>query len=135
MNVLTRATWSGKPLTKVVVIRLQQLNGINPSGLLGPLTWHAAFKGTWSNPPTGTPSAPPYPSHRLWSYGDKSSTIAAFQNQMHRRGVTDFQGTGQFGPLTTSTVKRLQSMNGIHPSGVLGPLTWRAAFIGKWTNP
>ena len=53
---------------------------------------------------------------------------------MHKRGVA-FEGTGQFGPLTKSTVKRLQSLNSIHPSGVLGPLTWRAAFVGKWINP
>ncbi len=126
------------PLTLAVVKRLQSLNGITSSGLLGPLTWHAAFAGTWTPPSTGTPpppSAPAYPSTRSYSYGETSSVIAAFQKQMHKRGATQLQGTGQYGPLTLAVVKRLQSLNGLNPSGLLGPLTWHAAFVGKWSNP
>jgi resuscitation-promoting factor RpfA len=124
-------------LTLAVVKRLQSLNGIRSSGLLGPLTWHAAFAGKWSAPSTGggSTTAPPYPSTRSYSYGDTSSVIAAFQKQMHTRGATQLQGTGQYGPLTLAVVKRLQSLNGIRSSGLLGPLTWQAAFVGKWSNP
>jgi peptidoglycan hydrolase-like protein with peptidoglycan-binding domain len=125
-------------LTLAVVKRLQSLNGITSSGLLGPLTWHAAFAGKWSAPSTGgtpPPSVPAYPSTRSYSYGDKSSVIAAFQKQMNKRGAKQLQGTGQYGPLTLAVVKRLQSLNGLQPSGLLGPLTWHAAFAGKWSNP
>ena len=123
------------PLTLVVVKRLQSLNGIRSSGLLGPLTWHAAFAGTWTSPSSGGSTAPPYPSTRSYSYGDTSSVIAAFQKQMHNRGATQLQGTGQYGPKTLAVVKRLQTLNGIRSSGLLGPLTWQAAFAGKWSNP
>ena len=128
-------------LTKAVVLRLQSLNGIRTSGLLGPLTWHAAFAGKWSAPSTSgggathkPPTAPAYPSTRSYSYGDKSPVIAAFQKQMHQRGATQLQGTGQYGPLTKAVVIRLQKLNGIRASGLLGPLTWHAAFVGKWSN-
>src|SRR5579875_3916524 len=118
------------PLTLAVVKRLQALNGLTPSGLLGPLTWHAAFAGRWSNPGTPQqPTVPRYPSQRSYSLGDTSSVIKAFQDQMHARGAIP-PGTGYYGTLTLAVVKRLQALNGIRASGLLGPLTWHAAFAG-----
>jgi peptidoglycan hydrolase-like protein with peptidoglycan-binding domain len=138
------------PLTRKVVLRLQRQNGINDSGLLGPLTWHAAFAGTYVVPGAHHPrrhhhkhrhnsrhtrhhrtTAPRYPASRSFFFGDTSNVIKRFQDQMHRRGAIP-AGTGYYGPLTRKVVLRLQRQNGINDSGLLGPLTWRAAWEGKY---
>ena len=136
------------PLTRKVVLHLQRQNGINDSGLLGPLTWHAAFAGTYAKPGAHHPrrhhpkrhhprhrhsrtTAPPYPAHDSFFYGDTSNVIKRFQDQMHRRGAIP-PGTGYYGPLTRKVVLHLQRQNGINDSGLLGPLTWHAAWEGKY---
>jgi resuscitation-promoting factor RpfA len=139
------------PLTRTVVLRLQRQNGINDSGLLGPLTWHAAFAGTYVAPSAHHPrrhhhnrhhparhrhdgtTAPRYPASHSFFFGDTSNVIKRFQNQMHRRGAIP-AGTGYYGPLTRTVVLRLQRQNGINDSGLLGPLTWRAAWEGKYNR-
>jgi peptidoglycan hydrolase-like protein with peptidoglycan-binding domain len=74
---------------------------------------------------------PVYPSNRSFFYGDSSTVIKRFQDQMHRRGAIP-AGTGYYGPLTRKVVLRLQRQNGINDSGLLGPLTWHAAWAGKY---
>jgi peptidoglycan hydrolase-like protein with peptidoglycan-binding domain len=77
---------------------------------------------------------PAFPGSRSYVLGDHSSTIEAFQNQMHRRGYFP-PGTGRYGPQTAVLVKRLQLLNGLQGTGTLGPKTWRAAFVGKYSLP
>jgi peptidoglycan hydrolase-like protein with peptidoglycan-binding domain len=74
---------------------------------------------------------PAYPSNRSFFFGDTSNVIKRFQDQMHRRGAIP-PGTGYYGPLTRKVVLRLQRQNGINDSGLLGPLTWRAAWEGRY---
>jgi peptidoglycan hydrolase-like protein with peptidoglycan-binding domain len=50
---------------------------------------------------------------------------------MAKRGAK-LGGTGFFGPKTQSVVNRVQKLNGIAPSGRLGPETWKAAWTGKY---
>ena len=33
---------------------------------------------------------------------------------------------GKFGPITEALVKAFQSSKGLHPDGIVGPLTWAA---------
>jgi len=75
--------------------------------------------------------APPWPKTQYWSIGDHSSTIARFQAQLHARGSA-LQGTGDFGPNTLAAVKRLQGLNGLPQTGLLGPVTWKLAWTGKF---
>ncbi len=122
----------------VVVKRLQSLNGIRSSGLLGPLTWHAAWAGTYSQPPSSPPppsaDAPSFPGARSYVVGDNDPVIKRFKDQMHARGFFPV-GNATYGQGLLVVVKRLQSLNGIRSSGLLGPLTWHAAWAGTYTNP
>jgi peptidoglycan hydrolase-like protein with peptidoglycan-binding domain len=76
--------------------------------------------------------APPWPNTQYWSLGDHSSTIARFQAQLHKRGSTALTGTGQFGANTLAAVNRLQRLNGLPQTGLLGPNTWKLAWTGKF---
>jgi resuscitation-promoting factor RpfA len=119
------------PLTAAVVKQVQAQNGIPQSGRIGPLTWAAAWTGHYSaGSPPGT-NAPAWPG-TYYVQGMSNSAIAAWQKQMHARGATQLQGTGQFGPVTAAVVQRVQSVNGIPQSGRIGPLTWAAAWTGRY---
>jgi peptidoglycan hydrolase-like protein with peptidoglycan-binding domain len=134
------------PNTLATVNRIQAQNGLPQTGLLGPVTWKLAWTGTYRDSAaatTSTPkaasstkaapvrSAPKFPGTRYWSVGDDSSTVAAFQRQMHRRG-SSLVGTGTFGPHTLSVVKRLQRLNNLPQTGLLGPVTWTLAWTGRY---
>jgi resuscitation-promoting factor RpfA len=131
------------PLTLTMVKRLQSLNGLTPAGILGPQTWALAWLGKYSDPsstPSATPTpkppvvVPAFPGKHAYVYGDDSVNIKTFQNEMHARGFFPV-GTGQYGPLTLAMVKRLQSLNGLTPTGGIGPTTWRMAWVGKYSKP
>jgi peptidoglycan hydrolase-like protein with peptidoglycan-binding domain len=77
---------------------------------------------------------PAFPGNRSYVYGDWNDQIKRFQNEMHHRGYFP-AGTGQYGPLTLAMVKQLQRLNGVTPSGLLGPLTWRLAWTGRYHRP
>jgi peptidoglycan hydrolase-like protein with peptidoglycan-binding domain len=119
------------PLTLAMVKRLQLLNGLPVTGLLGPLTWALAWTGRYSLPSTSSGGAPAFPGSRSYHYGDSSPYLKQFQDQMNRRGFLP-PGTGYFGPLTLAAVKRLQALNGLPVTGYLGPLTWQDAWTGRY---
>lgn len=80
--------------------------------------------------PTSSTGRPAWPG-TYYEYGDNSAGIATFQRQMGARGAP-LTGTGQFGPNTLATVKRLQAANGIPQTGLLGPVTWGLAWSGNY---
>ena len=136
------------PLTLAMVKRLQALNGLPATGYIGPNTWRLAWTGKYSNPPAHHPTpapsprpkpaprpgssgtAPAFPGHRFFRYGDRNNDVKRFQDELHSRGVFP-AGTGQFGPLTLAMVKNLQQANGYTTSGMIGPKTWALAWTGK----
>ncbi|MCW2494589.1 peptidoglycan-binding protein [Jatrophihabitans sp.] len=117
------------PLTLAMVKRLQSLNGLSVTGTIGPATWALAWTGKYSVPPT----APAFPTKTAFTYGQNNTSIKTFQNEMHARGYFP-AGTGQFGPQTLAMVKRLQSLNGLSVTGIIGPATWALAWTGKYSN-
>ena len=135
------------PNTLAVVDRIQGQNGLPQTGLLGPVTWKLAWTGTYhdsaaATKPSPAPApaaakvgpvraAPEFPGTTYWSIGMHSSTIAAFQSQMHRRG-SFLTGTGIFGPNTQAVVNRLQGLNHLPQTGLLGPVTWKLAWTGRY---
>ena len=141
-------------LTRTVVVQLQKLNGVNPSGLLGPKTWKLAWTGKYTAPKAVavkapvkkapvkkapvkkapvkvSKKAPAWTAPQYYSFGDRSATIKRFQNQMHARGLFPV-GTGEYGPQTKKMIVRLQKLNGLTPNGLLGPNTWKLAWTGKY---
>ncbi|HEV7203283.1 MAG TPA: peptidoglycan-binding protein [Jatrophihabitans sp.] len=84
---------------------------------------------------TGTSAVPGFPGGSRWyRYGDVSSRIKVWQDQMHTRGYFPV-GTGQYGPHTLEVVQQLQRLNGLVPNGYIGPNTWRLAWTGRYSTP
>lgn len=64
--------------------------------------------------------------------GNHSRSLVRWQKQMHVRGATILQGTGQFGPKTESVVRTLQRQNRIPVNGQIGRRTWELAWSGHF---
>lgn len=134
------------PKTKAAVLDLQAKAGLNVVGYIGPKTWAAAWDsgsgsgGSGSSAPTYTPqtnescgvgqsTAPEWPG-KTFVEGDTARELQCFQKQLGSRGYP-LTGTGHYGPATKAAVVELQNRNGINPSGILGPQTWKAAWEGQ----
>jgi peptidoglycan hydrolase-like protein with peptidoglycan-binding domain len=137
------------PHTEKAVLAIQKKAGLNVVGFIGPKTWAAAWdtsngkNGSGSSadnavtyqPATdaschvGDKSAPPWPGVQFF-YGDTARDLQCFQKQLGHRGYP-LSGTGYYGNVTKASVLDLQRRNGINDSGIIGPLTWKAAWEGK----
>ena len=132
------------PKTKAAVLDLQAKSGLNVVGYIGPSTWAAAWSGGAAAPAAapstyvpatnescsvGAASAPTWPG-KTFEQGDTDRDLQCFQRQLGSRGY-GLVGTGYYGPATKTAVVELQQRNGINPSGILGPLTWNAAWAGN----
>jgi Putative peptidoglycan-binding domain-containing protein len=54
--------------------------------------------------------------------GDRGAEVVTLQKALNRRGE-DLEVDGIFGPATRAAVVAFQARNGLHPDGVVGPLT------------
>ena len=135
------------PKTKAAVLDLQAKAGLNVVGYIGPKTWAAAWSsgGAAAAPAPAAPAAyvpatdescgvgkaaaPAWPG-KQFVQGDTDRDLQCFQRQLGSRGY-GLTGTGYYGPATKTAVVALQERNGINPSGILGPLTWAAAWQGS----
>lgn len=66
-----------------------------------------------------------------YSLGDHAAGIRTWQLQMRKRGAP-LTGTGQFGSNTLAVVKRVQRVNHLPVTGILGPETWKLAWLGTY---
>jgi resuscitation-promoting factor RpfA len=136
------------PKTEAAVLDLQAKSGLNVVGFIGPKTWAAAWDGgggaaaapapaapaaftpaTNESCGVGQPTAPAWP-EKQFVEGDTDRDLQCFQKQLGSRGF-GLTGTGYYGPATKAAVIDLQTRNGINPSGIVGPLTWTAAWQGN----
>jgi len=113
--------------TLAVVNAVQKQNHLKVTGILGPVTWKLAWAGTYRKPVV----APKWTAPQYYSQGDHSATIRAWQLQMRHRGAA-LTGTGRFDPGTLAVVKRIQRLNHLPATGILGPVTWKLAWTGKY---
>ncbi|MBM9469571.1 peptidoglycan-binding protein [Nakamurella leprariae] len=134
------------PNTEAAVRKLQQEAGLNVVGYIGPKTWAAAWSTSASAPapaaPTatayvpasnescgiGTGAAPAWPGEQ-YVRGDTDRNLQCFQRALAARGYA-LSGTGFYGSATESAVVDFQRSRGINPSGIIGPKTWEAAWVG-----
>jgi peptidoglycan hydrolase-like protein with peptidoglycan-binding domain len=108
---------------------------VPPSASIGPVTLPTTpSTGSTGTGSTGTAAtAPAWPGPRYFSEGDTHHTVALFQAQLHKRG-SFLVADGVFGANTDAAVRHLQVLNGLPATGLLGPVTWKLAWTGKWTN-
>lgn len=110
--------------------------------LIAGLAAAGVFSGGGRNAPLSTPSqtatqtttgatttAParqlPAPATTL-KPGDTGTQVAVLQRALTSLGFSTGKADGQYGPATTSAVKRYQTSVGLKADGILGPVTLRA---------
>jgi len=113
--------------TLAIVNALQQQNHLKVTGILGPETWKLAWTGSYRKPA----AVPTLTGAQYYSRGDHSAAIRTWQLQMRSRGVA-LAGTGQFGTDMVAVVQRIQRVNHLNVTGILGPETWKLAWLGAY---
>jgi peptidoglycan hydrolase-like protein with peptidoglycan-binding domain len=107
------------PLTKRGILAFQRRRGLLVDGIAGPQTRGAL--GRLGRPLYGT---------RMIRRGMLGWDVSVLQFLLARNGVSPGQVDGDFGPLTDSAVRRLQSRRGLLADGIVGPATRRALAGG-----
>ncbi|MCL1845278.1 MAG: peptidoglycan-binding protein [Defluviitaleaceae bacterium] len=141
------------------VREFQRRFGLNPDGVIGPLTWRELYRVYWSirdnialppgggtpvppvppTPPTPPPGqVPPYPGQliRVGSRGADVERIQRCLNAMRLCFPTigHLNVDGIFGPLTQASVMEFQRRFNLNPDGIVGPLTWGALMPACYSN-
>lgn len=128
------------PLTAEATTAFQLRAGL-ATGAVGPRTrtaMTAALRGpggSGGGAPGGSTEAPGWPGRllRLVDPPLSGADIRTLQARLRDRGWRDPSGPavavdGVFGPQTDRLVRQLQRVRGLDADGVVGPLTWRAAW-------
>jgi len=132
------------PNMAAAVREFQREFGLNPDGVIGPLTWRMLYTVYWrirdtakpppeggTTPPLPPPppppptGIPPYPGTAM-RVGDRGDNIARIQRCLNAVINAGLNTDGIFGPLTQAAVMNFQRSRGLNPDGVVGPLTWNA---------
>lgn len=106
-----------------------------PNTTAGANAWHnageprGAAPGTPPPPPPPPSGAPPWPGVYLQNYTEGGGT-AQWQQQMANRGWS-IDVDDMFGPQSESVCIQFQQNKGLDADGIVGPITWDAA----WTAP
>ena len=98
------------------VIAFQKANGLDPDGIVGPLTW-AILNGLGSSG-----------NSTLLKVGSKGEAVRNLQNLLISKGYScgASGADGDFGQGTYNAVVAFQKVNGLDADGVVGPATWAA---------
>lgn len=118
------------PATDAAVRAFQQAEGLSVDGVCGPQTLQriAAHYGT-PRPAAPPPGAPSWPGRYLVLTAPPmtGADVGQWQARMHERGWR-LDVDGVYGESSRSTCKTFQAEKGIEADGVVGPVTWAAAW-------
>ncbi|MCL2619497.1 MAG: peptidoglycan-binding protein [Defluviitaleaceae bacterium] len=130
-------------LTTTAVRAFQRHFGLNPDGIVGPITWRKLYDVYWgihknierpqpAPPPVNPPGMPPYPGTAL-RVGSTGENVRRVQQALNRLahsipGISELNVDGNFGPLTQTSVMAFQRIFGLNVDGVVGPITWERLF-------
>lgn len=142
------------PATTAAIRDFQSKNGLTVDANVGPLTW-AKLSGGAAATPVGqtvaggtlkigeTDLAPAFPLPAGWYFGPASgpqqsvsgyyshnADLKVWQARMAARGWA-ISVDGYYGPQTQAVARAFQSQKGLTVDGLIGPVTWGAA----WTTP
>ena len=96
--------------TEDAVKAFQTVFGIEPDGVVGPVTWLNIDEADQSEP--------------LLRNGARGLPVRRLQKRMMLAGFAIPEVNGRFGPKTEAAVKALQKQAGVQVDGVVGPQTW-----------
>lgn len=95
--------------TEAAVIKLQEVNGLNPDGKVGQKTYNLLYSDEIRP--------------NLLSYGEKSEVVLACQQRLKELGYLTTTPDGAYGQDTVIAVKQFQARNDQVVDGYLGPST------------
>jgi len=115
------------PITQSAVTAFQREFGLNPDGIVGPLTWGRIMEVF---PRVAGSATLAYPGTllRVGSTGRDVRLMQTFLMNLRPRNPSIPQITvdGIFGPNMQAAVAQFQRLFGLNPDGIIGPLTWSA---------
>ena len=116
--------------TESAVRAFQRQFGLNPDGVIGPITWRAIVDQYNRLPTTPPVTSPPYPGTPL-RQGSTGENVRILQTYINRLADTNpavprVTVDGVFGPNTRNAVIAAQRALGLAPDGIVGPITWNA---------
>ncbi|MCL2177239.1 MAG: peptidoglycan-binding protein [Firmicutes bacterium] len=149
-NVIKDANFG--PATHNAVVAFQRQFGLNPDGVVGPLTWAKLYSvyrrlEQEGSPPTVVPTPPPSPPPpqnnppfpgTLLREGSRSEDVRTMQRMLNKirlvyPSIPLLAEDGVFGPITRSAVVAFQQQFLLNPDGIIGPITW-AAIVREFNN-
>ncbi|GAB2923632.1 hypothetical protein GCM10027047_20960 [Rhodococcus aerolatus] len=110
--------------TSRAILDEQRANTLPVTGVLGPLTWVAAWYGVDPDTSPGDPNAWP---GALYLPGQCDPAIGRWQRSLASYGRAVDTG-GCLTPQTLGVLDEVQRANGLPALPLLGPLSWMAAF-------
>ena len=118
------------PRTFDAVTTFQRIFGLNPDGIVGPITWGRLSQECAGNGGGTGSGMPPFPgmSIRFGYSGESVRQIQRCLNNVGTRqpGIQRLTEDGIFGPRTLDAIVNFQSIFGLSPDGIVGPITWAA---------
>ena len=121
--------------TRVSVVAFQRRFGLNPDGIVGPLTWgrlyevYRRIRNIVPMPPPD-PSIPGFPGTPL-AVGTRGENVRTMQRMLNgiaraNPSIGTLAEDGIFGPLTQAAVREFQRLFGLVQDGIIGRMTWYA---------
>lgn len=118
--------------TEAAAKAFQSSVGLEPDGIIGPLTQAAVTRAYGGSTDVADPSAPAFPGRYLLVQDPllRGEDVSTWQSKMSARGWT-LGVDGVYGPESAGQCTQFQSEHQLAVDGVVGPLTWAAT----WTSP
>ncbi|WUI00704.1 peptidoglycan-binding protein [Spirillospora sp. NBC_00431] len=113
------------PISQRICRNFQREHQLDPDGIVGPITWRAA----WEAPSTLAPPAPDDVLH-LGSY---SEDVAVWERQADSRGWRMRHVDGSFDEETATACRAMQEALGLPVTGAVDYETWDAAWLERAT--
>ncbi len=117
------------------VVTFQRLYGLTPDGIVGRSTWNAlqnAYDGVLDSLPPSFKNYENliYPGYFITT-GASGNVVRQLQNYLrviaqNNSSVPLVTVDGQYGNETKAAVEAIQRMNGLEPTGQVGPVTWNS---------
>jgi peptidoglycan hydrolase-like protein with peptidoglycan-binding domain len=121
------------PLSEGRCRAIQQAAGLSVDGRVGPNTWPATWRVGGGAPAPAPPPPPagtvPFPGRLLRNTRPmmQGADVRQYQARMRERGWT-IGVDGWFGPESERVTRQFQTNHRLAVDGIVGPITWGAAF-------